>query len=278
MLPEGTFRPSSRRPPPERGATDAARIAIAEDETTIGCRANGFAYDCERPAHRVQVHAFTIDRTPVTNGRHLAFMRDGGYERPELWTQDGWRWRTQSSVTAPEYWRHEGGDDWTTRAFDERRAIGPDEPVCHVSWFEANAHARWAGGRLPTEAEWERAAAGDGAFPWGEEWTPAHANLDQLAFGTAPVGSHAAGRTPSGCVQMIGDVWEWTASTFRGYPGFRAFPYREYAEVFLGERYRVLRGGSWATQPHVARTTFRNWDLPERRQIFAGFRCAWDVA
>lgn len=277
MLPEGTYRPPVRRRPTDRGDSEDGSVAIDAGETVIGCGTRRFAYDCERPAHPVEVPAFAIDRAPVTNGRYAAFMRDGGYERAELWTAEGWRWRASTNATAPEYWRLEGGNDWTTRLFDERGEVEPDEPVCHVSWFEADAYARWVGGRLPTEAEWERAAAGDGAFPWGDEWTPAHANLDQLAFGPVAVGAHAAGRAPSGCVQMIGDVWEWTASAFRGYPGFRAFPYREYAEVFFGERYRVLRGGSWATQPHVASITFRNWDLPERRQIFAGFRCAWDV-
>ncbi len=140
--------------------------------------------------------------------------------------------------------------------------------MCHVSAHEADAFARWAGCRLPTEAEWERAAAGASA-------TAEAANLDQLAFGTAPRGAYPA--LASGCRQMIGDVWEWTSTTFAGYPGFRAFPYREYAEVFFGDGYRVLRGGSWATQPIAARATFRNWDLPERRQIFSGLRLARDA-
>jgi len=154
----------------------------------------------------------------------------------------------------------------------------------HVGCYEAEAFARWAGKRLPTEAEWEKAAAWDserGAprpFPWGAAPpTPGHANLDQRLLEPAPVGSYPRGRSFYGCHQMLGDVWEWTASWFEPYPGFEPFPYREYSEVFLGRRYRVLRGGSWATAPVAIRNTFRNWDLPQRRQIFAGFRCAADA-
>jgi gamma-glutamyl hercynylcysteine S-oxide synthase len=207
-------------------------------------------------------------RDPVTNGEHLAFMGDGGYARRELWTGEGWRWRERTRAEAPLYWTRDGAGGWAVRRFDRTASVEPDMPVCHVSAHEAEAHARWAGARLPTEAEWECAAAGHGDGP-------AQANLDQLTFGTAPRGAYAAG-SAAGCRQMLGDVWEWTATPFGGYPGFRAFPYREYAEVFFGGPYRVLRGGSWATQRIAARVTFRNWDRPERRQIFSGFRLAWD--
>ena len=151
----------------------------------------------------------------------------------------------------------------------------------HVSWFEADAYARWAGKRLPTELEWEKAAAwGPDAseprrYPWGDtDATPERANLDQTAFGPVPAGALAAGASAYGVLGLAGDAWEWTSSEFSGYAGFRAFPYREYSEVFFGSHYRVLRGGSWATRPRVARNTFRNWDYPQRRQIFSGFRCA----
>ena len=154
------------------------------------------------------------------------------------------------------------------RSFDRVEPVAPDLPVCHVSAHEADAFARWAGCRLPTECEWERAALGADA-------TTDAANLDQLAFGSAPRGAYPA--LASGCRQMIGDVWEWTSTGFAGYPGFRAFPYREYAEVFFGGVHRVLRGGSWATQPIAARATFRNWDLPQRRQLFCGVRLARDA-
>ena len=167
------------------------------------------------------------------------------------------------------------------------RAARPDKPVVHVSWFEADAFARAHGARLPTEAEWEKAATWDqqtqtrARSPWGE--TPdgdaiaTHANVDQRAFGTVAAGAHQHGASSVGCLGMIGDMWEWTASGFDGYPGFAAYPYREYSEVFFGGDFHVLRGGSWATRARVATPTFRNWDLPQRRQIFAGLRIAKDA-
>ena len=196
-------------------------------------------------------------------------MADGGYARPELWTGEGWAWREREGVEAPLHWERDGQGGWLVRRYDRREPVEAGRVLCHVSAHEADAHARWAGARLPTEAEWERAAQGARA-------DTESANLDQLAFGPSPAGAY--GPAPSGCRQIIGDVWEWTATAFEGYPGFRAFPYREYAEVFFGPRYRVLRGGSWATQPIAARASFRNWDLPERRQIFAGLRLARDAA
>ena len=158
-----------------------------------------------------------------------------------------------------------------------------DQPVQHVCWYEADAYARWAGKRLPTEAEWEKAAAWDPEreaarrFPWGDTWAGDRANLGQRRHQPTPVGSYPSGASAYGVQQMLGDVWEWTASDFTPYPGFRAFPYPEYSQVFFGPEYKVLRGGSWATDPSACRTTFRNWDYPIRRQIFAGFRCARDA-
>ena len=166
---------------------------------------------------------------------------------------------------------------------DRITPLDPRRPVCHVCYHEADAFSRWAGKRLPTEAEWEVAASWDpvrGAlrFPWGDDdATPRDANIDQLSFDTAPVGAYPRNVSPLGCYGMIGDVWEWTSSDFMGYAGFESFPYREYSEAFFGSEYKVLRGGSWATRPGVIRNTFRNWDYPIRRQIFAGFRCASDV-
>jgi iron(II)-dependent oxidoreductase len=154
----------------------------------------------------------------------------------------------------------------------------------HVSWFEADAFARAHGARLPSEAEWEKAATWDQdtgtarPYPWGgEPPSPRHANLDHRALGPHPAGAHPDGAAPCGALGMLGDVWEWTATGFHGYPGFTAYPYREYSEVFFGGGYRVLRGGSWASRPRVTTPTFRNWDLPVRRQIFAGLRLAWDA-
>ena len=249
---------------------------------TIGTDDRTVAYDNERPAHTVELEPFRIDTTPVTNGAYAAFIADGGYRRRELWTDDGWAWRTESDARAPLYWREQNGR-WHTRAMDRSGPIDPARPVCHVSFHEAAAYARWAGKRLPTEFEWEAAASVDpesGAkrsWPWGDETiTPAHANVDQLAFDVAPVGTFERNVSPIGCHGLIGDVWEWTSSEFRGYPGFEAFPYPEYSEEFFGGEYRVLRGGSWATRAGAIRSTFRNWDYPIRRQIFSGFRCARD--
>jgi iron(II)-dependent oxidoreductase len=164
--------------------------------------------------------------------------------------------------------------------------LHPQEPVVHVSWFEADAFARAHGVRLPTEIEWEKAATWDQeqeralAQPWGND-SPVggvHANVDQHARGPLPVESHLQGASPCGCLEMIGNVWEWTSSCFSGYPGFTPYPYKEYSEVFFGQDYRVLRGGSWATRPRVITPTFRNWDYPQRRQIFSGFRIVKDPA
>ena len=275
-------------PPPARALPDADPIdgemaLIEAGPFEMGAPARGFAYDNERPRHAWDLPAFLIDRLPVTNGDMLRFVDDGGYARPELWDREGWAWREQENVELPRYWaRSDGG--YAVRSFADWQEVDPSLPICHVSWYEADAYARWAGKRLPTEAEWEKAAAWDPAtgdassHPWGAQpWTERVANLDQLTFGCAPAGAYANGESPSGMRHALGSVWEWTASRFEGYRGFRAFPYSEYSEEFFGGPYRVLRGGSWATQPDAASTTFRNWDHPDRRQIFAGFRCAADV-
>jgi iron(II)-dependent oxidoreductase len=275
---------------PERVPLPAAAAPVRHDAVEIppgpawtGAAARGFAYDCERPRHRCELPGFRLARHPVTNGAHLAFMADGGYRRPELWSGEGWAWREREGVTAPLYWEPDGEGGRLARSFERVGAVDPDLPLCHVSYFEAEAHARWAGGRLPSEHEWERAATHGRSeeppptYPWGDDDVDGRATLGQRTAGPAPVGARPDGAAASGVEGMIGDVWEWTSSGFQGYPGFRAFPYREYAEVFFGSGCRVLRGGSWATQGVAARTTFRNWDLPERRQIFAGLRVAWDA-
>ena len=274
----GTYTPQRRSPEVAGSMPRAEMIRMPAGPFLMGDPGEGFAYDNERPTHSVELPAFCLDRTPVANGQYESFVEDGGYHRRELWGDAGWAWRELEEIDRPLYWTSDGCE----RRFDEVSPLDPAAPVMHVSWFEADAYARWAGKRLPTEAEWEKAAswdAGDGRarrFPWGEEPpTRERANLDQLAFGPMPVGA-LEGATPEGVTSMLGDCWEWTASPFTGYRGFEAFPYAEYSEVFFGDRYRVLRGGSWATRPSVARNTFRNWDLPERRQIFSGFRCATD--
>jgi iron(II)-dependent oxidoreductase len=270
LMPPGAYAPPARRPAPATPAEDdgPAWVGFPAGAFAMGAGPEGFAYDCERPRHLRETGAFLMARDPVTNGEHLAFIADGGYDRPGLWTEAGWAWRTAEDVHAPLYWEPDGAGGWLTRSFERTGPVDPALPLCHVSAHEADAHARWAGARLPTETEWERAASG--AVP-DARW----ANLGQDAFGADPVGSRPA--APGGCRGMLGDVWEWTSGTLDGYPGFRAFPYAEYAEVFFGQGYRVLRGGSWATQPIASRATFRNWDLPHRRQVFAGLRLARDA-
>jgi iron(II)-dependent oxidoreductase len=265
MLPAGAYLPAGRRPPPPGEGPSGDWVEIPGGAFAMGAPEEGFAYDCERPRHAREVAPFLMARDPVSAGEHLEFMRDGGYRRPELWSERGRRWLAAEGAEAPLYWERDGEGGWLVRSFERREPVDPELPVCHLSAHEADAHARWAGARLPREEEWERAAAGARA-------DPAAANLGTRAFGPAPIGAYPA--APSGCRGMMGDVWEWTATALEGYPGFRAHPYREYAEVFFGRGYRVLRGGSWATQPIAARVSFRNWDLPERRQIFSGLRLA----
>ncbi|TMA51647.1 MAG: ergothioneine biosynthesis protein EgtB [Deltaproteobacteria bacterium] len=250
----------------------------------MGTDDRGFAYDNERPAHPVDVPRFRIDLAPVTSGQYLAFMLDGGYRQRELWTDEGWLWLQEARVAHPAQWSRNGDGVWNERAFGRLAPLVLDRPLVHVSWHEASAWARWAGKRLPTEAEWEKAAAWDlekrvaRRYPWGDlAPTSDHANLDHQTFAPAAVGAYPRGRSFFGCHQMIGDVWEWTASDFGPYPGFEAFPYRDYSEVHFGRGFKVLRGGSWATRSIAVRNTFRNWDCPQRRQIFAGFRCAADA-
>jgi iron(II)-dependent oxidoreductase len=249
-------------------------------ESALG--GSGFSYDNERARHEVHLAAFYIDQAPVTNGDFIAFISDGGYERPELWSEGGRRW-LEKGRRLPRYWSRDG-EGFVVRSFDETSGVDPERPLCHVCWYEADAYARYAGKRLATEAEWEKAASWDGSaqakrlYPWGDSApTRELANLDQLSFGTASAGAYAGGASPCGALQMLGDVWEWTASGFEAYPGFEPFPYAEYSEEFFGGPYRVLRGGAWATQPEAVSNTFRNWDYPERRQIFAGLRCAKDA-
>jgi iron(II)-dependent oxidoreductase len=261
-----------------------AEVIVPGGPFTMGTSTEPWALDNERPAHTVHVPSFFIDTVPVTNAAYAEFIADGGYDDQRWWTPAGWDHRQRAGLSAPMTWRREGGQ-WLRTTFGVTEPAPPAEPVMHVSWYEADAYARWAGRRLPTESEWEKAARLDPAtgrsrrFPWGDDApTPERANLGQAHLRPAPAGSYAGGAAPSGARQLIGDVWEWTSSDFLPYPGFQAWPYREYSEVFFGREYKVLRGGSFAVSPSACRGTFRNWDYPIRRQIFAGFRTARSAA
>ena len=278
--------PPAGRPAPGGAPTLPAETLIPAGPCTIGTSDEPWAFDNERPVHAVNVPAFWIDTVPVTNAAYADFLADGGYRADRWWAPEGRRWLRESGAQAPMGWQRDGAG-WLRHRFGRAEPVPPDEPVQHVCWYEADAFARWAGRRLPTEVEWEKAASWDPVtgrarrYPWGEqEPTEGHATL---AFGgpgplrPAPVGTRPDGASAYGVHGLLGDVWEWTSSTFAPWPGFRPFPYPEYSDVFFGPDYRVLRGGSWATAPCAIRATFRNWDYPIRRQIFAGFRCARDA-
>ncbi|WP_353946274.1 ergothioneine biosynthesis protein EgtB [Streptomyces sp. HUAS MG91] len=261
-----------------------AEVLVPGGPFTMGTSAEPWALDNERPAHTRLVPPFHIDTTPVTNGSYLEFIADGGYRTPDWWSPAGWDMVRDHGLEAPLFWRRDAGGQWLRRRFGVTEVVPPDEPVLHVSWYEADAYARWAGRRLPTEEEWEKAARFDPAtgrstrYPWGDaDPTPERANLGQRHLRPAPAGSYPLGESPLGVRQLIGDVWEWTSSDFLPYPGFAAYPYREYSEVFFGSDHKVLRGGSFAVDQVVCRGTFRNWDYPVRRQIFSGFRTARDA-
>ncbi|MEX0980125.1 MAG: ergothioneine biosynthesis protein EgtB [Gemmatimonadota bacterium] len=275
--------PDSDEPPGGVIPMDGAMVRFPGGVVAIGTDDRTVAYDNERPLHMRRLEPFWIDVTPVTNAAFLRFVEEGGYRTRDFWSVAGWRWLENSGVTAPRHWKKGREGQWRVDVMGHDRPLRPHAPVCHVCWFEAEAYARFAGRRLPTEFEWEAAATWSpdtGAkqlFPWGDTPpTPELANLDSSHFDCVAVETYPGNVSPSGCSGMIGDVWEWTSSDFTGYPGFRPFPYPEYSGVFFGSEYKVLRGGSWATRPGAIRGTFRNWDYPIRRQIFSGFRCARD--
>jgi iron(II)-dependent oxidoreductase len=279
--------PDTATLPAGSGKWDGGDVLVPGGPATIGTSTDPWSWDNERPAHAVDVPPFRIDVFPVTNAQFAEFVVAGGYDDPRWWTQEGWAHRTQARLCGPEFWTPDGAGWFTVRRFARIEALSALEPVQHVGFYEAAAYARWRGRRLPTEIEWEKACGWDPhtqrarRFPWGAvDPTPELANLAFEEIGAlrpAEVGAYPGGASAYGVQQLMGDVWEWTSSPFRSYPGFRSYPYDEYSQVFFGPEYRVLRGGSWATHPTAARTTFRNWDYPIRRQIFAGFRTAVSV-
>ena len=249
-----------------------------------GSRDEPFVFDNEKWAHPVEVRPFAIARAPVTQDEFAEFVEAKGYSRREFWSEPGWTSREGLGAEHPVYWKPESRGRWLRRNFDHWVPLEPHRPVLHVNWWEAEAYCNWAGRRLPTELEWEVAASaaakhftselGDAKrrFPWGDDPPgPPHANLGWRAMGAVDVNALPAGDSAFGCRQMIGNVWEWTASDFAPYPGFEVDPYREYSQPWFGT-HKVLRGGAWPTQPRLLRNTWRNFYTPDRRDVWAGFR------
>lgn len=244
-----------------------------------------FRFDNEKPPLEVKVAPFAISRAPVTNCEFAVFVNEGGYERSGFWSEAGWLWRQQQDARAPAYWRRKENGDWEERRFNDWQPLAPNRPVIHINFYEAEAWCRWAGRRLPTEIEWEVAASrkartdrlslapGKHPYPWGQAPPDlCKANLDALWNGPVDVAAFPEGDSAFGCRQMLGNVWEWTATRFGPYPGFRAELYQDYSEPWFREGRYVLRGGAWATRRHLIHNGYRNFFTPERRDILAGFR------
>jgi iron(II)-dependent oxidoreductase len=258
-------------------------VEVAGGEFVMGAVWDAFAYDNELPPREVAVAAFRIDRLLTTNEEFAEFVKEGGYLRREWWGDEGWAAREKEGWECPLYWTR-CDEGWRARRMFDEGALDPRHPVVGVSWHEAEAYARFRGKRLPTEAEWEWAASWDAAsgrrrrYAWGDEEPDARrCNFGGRRWGTTEVGAFPAGASPAGCLDMTGNVWEWTADAFEGFPGFRPFPYPEYSEVWFDGDHRVLKGGSWATRAPVLRTSFRNFFRRHFRIAFAGIRLAEDA-
>ncbi len=254
------------------------RFSLGSDRDEV------FVFDNEKWAHEVEVTPFRIAKAPVTQSEYAEFVQAGGYREGRLWSEEGWAWRNTVAAEHPVHWRR-SASGWERRHFDQWLPLEPHRPVIHVNWHEANAFCQWAGRRLPTEIEWEAAAScepgadgrlrGKRRYPWGD--TPpdaSRAHLEGLTSGCADVSAFPAGDSAFGCRQMLGNVWEWTASSFDPYPGFSPDPYRDYSQPWFGT-HKVLRGGAWMTTRRMIRSAYRNFYTPDRRDVWAGFRtCA----
>lgn len=270
-------------PFPLSSYTSKEMLQVPAGPFEMGAVRDAFVYDNELPARIVDVPAFRIDRLLTTNEDYARFVEEGGYKRREFWSDEGWSWKEKEDWSAPLYWTRDG-KSWRVREMFEEAELQLSHPVTGISFHEAEAYARFVGKRLPTEAEWEKAASWDAErnlkrrFAWGDQApTQQLANFNFNFWGTTPVGSFPQGASPNGCLDMTGNVWEWTSTPFEGYPGFKAFPYPEYSEVWFDGDHRILKGGSWATRAPLLRTSFRNFFRRQFRIAFAGLRCAVDV-
>ncbi|MBE9195065.1 ergothioneine biosynthesis protein EgtB [Synechocystis sp. LEGE 06083] len=249
----------------QKSPLEAAMVAIPAGAFCQGSE-QIWAQDNERPAHGVEVEQFWLDKYPVTQAQYQQFIDGGGYQQSKYWTEAGWQWRSTANITAPLYWQPESKTQ--------------DHPVYGVSAYEAEAYAHFVGKRLPTEQEWERAARWSGehhssTYPWGEALPSLElCNFNNHHGQTTPVNYYDQGLNQAGCYDLLGNVWEWTASTFEPYKNFQPYPYRGYSQVYFDGEHRVMRGGSWATRSWGLRASFRNWYHPWIRQVLVGFRCA----
>lgn len=276
------YRPVRRNAKPEPRPIKGKLVKIQGGIYNLGYSGNNFCYDIELPEHKVYLNDYKIEAFPVTNGEYLKFIEDGGYEDFKFWLSDGWDAVKNNNWKAPMYWEKENGR-WIKHDFLGERKINPNEPVCHVSFYEASAYCKWATKRLPTEAEWEKAASWDEEkqrktiYPWGNEFPSTnHANLlESYSWSCSEVGSYLQGKSHAGCYQMIGDVWEWTSSEFVGYPGYKS-GFSEYNDKWFTNQ-KVLRGGSFATPTYSIRNSYRNFFRLNERWMFSGFRCAEDI-
>ena len=282
-------------PPVDLGERALARAGACTGDVSVpggtwrlgSTASDGFVFDNEKWVHEVTLQPFRIARAAVTNAEFAAFVDEGGYRTREFWSDKGWTWRERTNAERPVYWQAKRDGVWTVRRYRDVVALAPQAPVMFVNGFEAEAWCRWAGRRLPTEAEWEAAAVGERAadgprlaegrrrWPWGDQAPDrSRANLEFVFDGPVDVGALPAGDSAFGCRQMVGNVWEWTASDFLPFAGFVADPYGDYSRPWFGTR-KVLRGGCWATSARIARPAYRNFFTPDRCDVFAGFRtCA----
>jgi iron(II)-dependent oxidoreductase len=255
---------------------------------TLGAPENApFIFDNEKWGHEVSIQGFNMAKAAVTNAEFIEFVNAGGYQRREFWSDEGWAWRVETNAEYPVYWIRADREEWRLRRYDGSEDMPLNQPIIHVNYYEADAYCQWADRRLPTESEWDVAALGETSgdnnklamalrtYPWGEQATKSHhANLDSRAQGCIDVAALPAGDSAFGCRQMLGNVWEWTSTTFYPFPGFTPGSYKEYSEPLFGNT-RVLKGGTWATRSRMVTGRYRNFYPPDRRDVLAGFRtCA----